>query len=116
LILKGQGFIVDAYTDPVKALSEFKPNYYGLVILDYRMPSLNGLDLYRRIRRVDNMARGILLTASHEQLYLGENKQGLLTILRKPVPTTELLDEVALALNQNSEDLDSACMNITLKF
>ncbi len=112
LLLKAQGFVVNAYVDPIKALSEFKSNYYGLVILDYLMPSLNGLDLYGRLRRIDNLVRGILLTASHEQLYLGESKQDLLTVIRKPVPTAKLLDEVALALNQNNQDLGSVCMNI----
>ena len=53
MILKDGGYSVDAYTDPDKALSEFRPNYYDIAVLDYLMPHLNGLELYRRIREID---------------------------------------------------------------
>ena len=47
--LEGQGFTVDAYDDPVKALAEYKPNYYDCNILDIRMPGMSGFDLARAI-------------------------------------------------------------------
>jgi len=43
-------FVVDSYKDPLIALSNFKANSYSLVILDIRMPGLNGFALYREIR------------------------------------------------------------------
>ena len=33
------------YTDSNRALSELKNNYYDLVVTDYRMPGINGIDL-----------------------------------------------------------------------
>ena len=42
LILENAGLIVDTYQDPLVALSKFKPNFYGLVILDIKMPRMNG--------------------------------------------------------------------------
>jgi two-component system, OmpR family, response regulator ChvI len=48
--LEDEGYIVDAFTDPILALSNFKPNYYSLVILDINMPKMNGYDLYKEIR------------------------------------------------------------------
>ena len=42
LILENAGFIVDTYQDPLVALFKFKPNFYGLVILDIKMPRMNG--------------------------------------------------------------------------
>ena len=50
LILKDKGYLVDTYTDPIRALVEFKANYYDMIILDYRMDGLNGLELYQKIR------------------------------------------------------------------
>jgi DNA-binding response OmpR family regulator len=38
LMLEMNGYEVDAYQDPLLALSNFKPNSYGLLILDIRMP------------------------------------------------------------------------------
>ncbi|HEX9320347.1 MAG TPA: response regulator [Nitrososphaeraceae archaeon] len=67
-ILVGQGFAVDAYSDPVTALIEFKSEYFDLLILDYRMPTLNGLELFNKMRERDKSVKGMLLPASYEQL------------------------------------------------
>jgi DNA-binding response OmpR family regulator len=40
MILEMNGFEVDSYNDPLLALSNFKPNSYGLALLDIRMPKL----------------------------------------------------------------------------
>lgn len=42
-MLSLEGFMVDGYTDANAALSDFKPDFYDLVILDYLLPSLDGL-------------------------------------------------------------------------
>ena len=57
MILEDGGYSVDAYTDPVEALLKFRPNYYDIAVLDYLMPDLNGLELYRRIREIDPRIR-----------------------------------------------------------
>jgi two-component system, OmpR family, response regulator ChvI len=48
LILEDKGYLVDTYTDPISALEEFKANYYGMIVLDYRMDGLNGLTYTKR--------------------------------------------------------------------
>ena len=68
MILEDKGYSVDAYDDPDMALSKFRPNYYDLAVLDYLMPHLNGLELYRRIREIDSRIKCSILTATHEQL------------------------------------------------
>ncbi len=47
----------DSYVDPVVALDKFKPHLYNLVILDIRMPDLNGFALYREIKRLDKKVK-----------------------------------------------------------
>ena len=47
IVLEHAGFKVNSYSDPVKALEEFRPNNYDPLILDYLMASLNGLELYK---------------------------------------------------------------------
>jgi DNA-binding response OmpR family regulator len=66
MILENSGFTLDAYSDSVAALSKFKPHYYDLLLLDYRMPKLNGLELYTRISKLDPTAKALLLTANHD--------------------------------------------------
>ena len=48
MILGNRGYSLDTYSDPAAALLKFKPNYYDLLLLDYRMPNLNGLELLER--------------------------------------------------------------------
>jgi DNA-binding response OmpR family regulator len=102
LILEDKGYLVDTYTNPIKALEEFKANYYDMIIIDYRMDSLNGLDLYQKIRAVDKSARAMLLTAGHEQLELDENYKWFLRVVGKPIHATTLLEEVAFVLEQTN--------------
>ncbi|MFZ0646909.1 MAG: response regulator, partial [Nitrososphaeraceae archaeon] len=54
MILEMNGYEVDAYTDPTSALDDFKPNFYGLLLLDIRMPTINGFELYRKMRNIDD--------------------------------------------------------------
>jgi CheY-like chemotaxis protein len=49
--LKRAGFEVDGHTDPRKALREYKPGKYDLVILDIKMPGLTGYELYGELKR-----------------------------------------------------------------
>ena len=67
MVLEDGGYSVDPYTDPVAALLKFRPDYYDLAVLDYIMPDLNGLELYRRIREIDPRIRCSILTANHEK-------------------------------------------------
>ncbi|MDQ5869706.1 MAG: response regulator [Thermoproteota archaeon] len=101
MILENQGFTLGTYSDPSAALSQFKPNYYDLAVIDYLMPNLNGLELYKRIRDIDPSTKA--LSASHEQLTDENNQlQGRdnLRVIRKPITNEELLSEIDSILNQ----------------
>ena len=106
--LEDEGFNVDAFTDPILALSNFKPNYYSLVILDINMPKMNGYDLYKEIRKLDNKVKMCFLTAS--ELYnenlrsqtkeiLGELKR----FISKPLTIEDLVIKVKKELAEDSQ-------------
>jgi DNA-binding response OmpR family regulator len=52
-VLEESGFKVDSYNDPVLALQNFKANFYDLIILDIKMPKMNGFDLCEKIIKID---------------------------------------------------------------
>jgi two-component system catabolic regulation response regulator CreB/two-component system response regulator ChvI len=52
--LEDNGFSVDAFNDPLLALSNFRPGLYDLLLFDVRMPQLSGLDLYNKIKKEKN--------------------------------------------------------------
>src|SRR5688500_9259284 len=63
-VLEINGFVVDSYTDPILALSNFKPSVYDLLILDIKMPKISGLDLYQKMKEIDRNVKVCFLTAS----------------------------------------------------
>ena len=94
MVLEDGGYSVDAYTDPIAVLLRFRPDYYDVAVLDYIMPVLNGLELYRRIREIDPKIMCSILTATHEKFSEEEDNpqgQGNLKVIRKPIDNEELL-------------------------
>jgi DNA-binding response OmpR family regulator len=54
LILKEIGFQIDTFNDPIAALKSYRTNFYDLVILDIKMPRMDGFELYNIIRTRDS--------------------------------------------------------------
>ena len=66
--LEDNGFAVDTYTDSALALSDFKTDVYDLVLLDVKMPKMNGFELYEKLREKDSKVNVCFITA-HEVYY-----------------------------------------------
>lgn len=62
-ILEDNGFAAYTFNDPILALNKYKVNFYDLVILDIKMPKINGFELYIKIREQDPKAKICFLTA-----------------------------------------------------
>jgi DNA-binding response OmpR family regulator len=98
LTLEYYGFKVDTFTDSQEALSNYKPDYYDLVILDIKMPKMDGFQLYDEIKKKDPKAKVCFLTAS--ELYYEEFRKREYSaidknlFIRKPIENEELLKEV----------------------
>jgi len=102
MILEMNGFEVDTYNDPLLALSNFKPNLYGLALLDIRMPKMNGFELYRKIKDIDKKIEICLITAFED--YHQEFKESFPELedakyfIRKPKAIEDLVKHVATIL------------------
>src|ERR671913_2450407 len=68
-VLEVNGFVVDSYTDPTLALSNFRPRLYDLLILDIKMPKMSGLDLYQKMKEIDNSNVKICFLTASELFY-----------------------------------------------
>ena len=66
MVLQDAGYECNSYTESVKALQEFRVNYYDLILLDIKMPVLNGFELCKKIREVDRTVHIIFITASDD--------------------------------------------------
>lgn len=97
MVLEANGFKVDSYSDPREVLEHFRPGIYGLIILDIKMPHLNGLALYRELKKIDQNARICFLTAG--EMFYGDysdifNSVGADRFIRKPIENEKLIERV----------------------
>src|ERR687887_391253 len=102
MVLEMNGFEVDAYDNPLSVLSNFKPNSYGLLLLDIKMPQMNGFELYKKIRTVDDKVKVCFITAYED--YRKEFKETFPELdetkyfIRKPTAIEDLVNHVAMIL------------------
>jgi two-component system catabolic regulation response regulator CreB/two-component system response regulator ChvI len=98
LVLERYGYKIDASNDPQEALSKYKPGSYDLIILDIKMPKMDGFELYQEIKKKDNNAKVCFLTAS--ELYYKEFREKEFRSLdrnlfiRKPINNEELAKQI----------------------
>jgi DNA-binding response OmpR family regulator len=96
-VLEGAQFQVDSFNDPVAAFNNFKAGFYDLLILDIRMPKMNGFQLYREIKNIDDKVKVCFLTALSEMHDYEEFKRevfpkaGERYFIQKPVENQTLL-------------------------
>ena len=99
MVLEDNGFLVDSYTDPTLALSNFKPGLYDLLLLDIRMPKMNGFELYQNMKEIDSNVKICFFTAS--ELFYEEYRriEGLPKVdkeyfIQKPFKTKEMIHQL----------------------
>jgi two-component system, OmpR family, response regulator ChvI len=103
-VLQENGFKVDSYEDPILALENFKSYFYDLVILDIKMPQMDGFLVFNEIKKLDNRIKVCFLTA-------GEIHYGIYTdsfpsldvkcFIRKPIENEELIKRVHQIITAN---------------
>ena len=71
--LEQYGFEVEVFNGAKEALSAFKTNYYDLLLLDIKMPTMNGFELYKEMEKLDNKVRVCFMTAF--EVYLDDFKR-----------------------------------------
>jgi CheY-like chemotaxis protein len=86
--------VVDTFNDPEEALSQYRAGNYVLIILDIRMPNIDGFHLARKIWQIDNEARICFLTAY--AIYEDEAKRVFPKLrdycfIQKPIRISELI-------------------------
>jgi DNA-binding response OmpR family regulator len=109
IVLEDAGYECISYTDSVKALQEFRANYYDLLLLDIKMPVLNGFELCKKIREIDKPVHIIFITAAeaYYEKFRGQHFPELRKInyIQKPIGNEELVQMVNMII-ANSITID----------
>jgi DNA-binding response OmpR family regulator len=95
--LESNGFSVDIYNDPIAALLNFKSDFYDLLLVDVRMPKMNGFELYQEIEKVDKKTKVCFITAF--EVYYNALREIFPTLevgcfIRKPIEIDDLVKRI----------------------
>jgi two-component system catabolic regulation response regulator CreB/two-component system response regulator ChvI len=106
--LEYYGFIVDTFSNPLEALSSFKPELYDLVLIDVKMPQMSGFEFHQELRKKATYGTQIktcfitayevyfeTLKKEFPELYRG-------CFIRKPIKIEDLVSKIKEELNQKS--------------
>jgi DNA-binding response OmpR family regulator len=100
--LEYNGYSVDAYTNPVDAFHNFTKNSHDLVILDLKMPKMDGMTLFHKIKGIDDNV--IICFTTADINYIEDLRKGIIDIekivLYKPVLLKDLKNKIDLLLSQ----------------
>jgi DNA-binding response OmpR family regulator len=93
---------VYTYNDPLAALSDFKPDFYDLLLVDINLPNMNGLELAEKILMIDINVKVCFMTSG------GVNREALREIypavslgcfINKPVTIDYLVNRIMAELD-----------------
>ena len=93
-ILRPLGFNVRTFTDPRVALKEFSDAKPAVIVTDYAMAEMNGLELVRECKRINPRQKMILLSGTVDQAIYEDLPQKPDRFLVKPYPVDEFIEAI----------------------
>ena len=111
IFLEHNGYSVESYTNPVQAFHNFRKNSHDLIVLDLKMPKMDGMTLYHKIKEIDSNV--IICFTTADLTYIKELRKGIIDIdkivLYKPVLLKDLKNKIdsLLLLSRQEEVKDN---------
>ena len=108
MFLECNGYNVDAYTNPVEGIQNFRRNSHDLIILDLKMPKMNGMTLYRKIKEIDDTV--VVCFSTADKNYIQELQKDILdvekTVIYKPILLRDLKNKIdSLLLDEENKSM-----------
>ena len=105
MILDQNGFNADSCDDPNLALENFKAGSYDLLLLDIKIPEMDGFRLYQEMKRTDGNVKVCFLTASEMYYERFRNEEEFNEIdkdlfLQKPIENEDLIKKINTIISQ----------------
>lgn len=117
-IMELKGYEVTTAYDGLQAIELVKKNKYNLIIMDIKMPGMNGVEVFKEIKKISPSSIIILMTAyAVEELRREALREGVFASLRKPLNFDELFDIIKDAISNKTmiliaDDDENLCANL----
>ena len=99
-VLEAQGHTVHGFTNVQEALGQLEVEAADLLVVDYKMPDLNGIEFIERAWSLRPGLRVVMITAHGTREVIGQATQsGVQNVLLKPFTPKELVQGVTAALD-----------------
>jgi DNA-binding NtrC family response regulator len=103
-VLESQGHAVQGFTNVQAALSQLEAEAADLLVVDYKMPELNGLEFIQRAWAIRPGLRVVMITAHGTREVIGRATQsGVKSVVLKPFTPSELAKGVATAVGADDK-------------
>jgi two-component system, OmpR family, response regulator ChvI len=96
-------FEVSTFDDPEEALSNFKSGLYDCLIIDIRLPKMDGFELYDKMKAIDNKVKICFITAyevNYRALRQVFSESMLECFIQKPIEISKLVGRIKSELEQ----------------
>lgn len=115
-ILLDNGYLVQSFTSPQKAIGDYRPGAWDLVITDIKMPGMSGLEVLQRVREQSREIPVIMITAyATVDMSIQALRKGAYDMLTKPFEPEELIYRVKNALQQSRLQEENRELRLELK-
>jgi len=103
-ILSKEGYVVEMASNGKEAIDTLKRLSFDLVITDMRMPLMDGFEVLREIKKMDESIGVIMITAYGEvESYLEAINMGAFEYINKPVRVNELKRVITKVLEEKNK-------------
>ncbi|QQK78006.1 response regulator [Salicibibacter cibarius] len=94
-VLQAEGYVVEETSDGWKALGWIRRVDYDLIILDVKLPGLNGIDVLKTIRD-EGITIGVIIVTAYEEINMKMDVKnlGVVASLSKPFDIQDVLEKV----------------------
>ena len=114
MVLKSAGFTIEAFTDGLEAIDYIRDNGAEIVLLDIKMPRIDGLEVFTRVRKFSNIPIIFLTSKDSEMDELIGLRIGADDYIRKPFSHKLLVERIKSILRRSTKKVQKEATRVEL--
>lgn len=114
MVLKSAGFAIEAFTDGLEAIDYIRDNGAEIVLLDIKMPRIDGLEVFTRVRKFSNIPIVFLTSKDSEMDELIGLRIGADDYIRKPFSHKLLVERIKSILRRSTKKVQKETTRVEI--